>query len=97
MGHAKRQFEFFFPSLVSFIFFLSQLELETTLRQESEAKFNLARTNLENKVASLEKENIELKAVSRRQLDEFTVRRYCPKKGGKDNDQQMPHCNGNAT
>jgi hypothetical protein len=41
-----------------------QLELETTLRQESEAKFNLATSNLEKKVAGLEKENAELKAVS---------------------------------
>ncbi|XP_028397686.1 protein diaphanous homolog 1-like [Dendronephthya gigantea] len=40
----------------------TKLELETTLRQETEAKFNLATSNLEKKVAGLEKENAELKA-----------------------------------
>jgi hypothetical protein len=45
-----------------------QLELETTLRQETEAKFNLARSNLEKKVAGLEKENAELKAVSMKEF-----------------------------
>ncbi|CAB3986142.1 diaphanous homolog 2 isoform X1 [Paramuricea clavata] len=40
----------------------TKLELETTLRQETEAKSNLATSNLEKKVAGLEKENAELKA-----------------------------------
>lgn len=34
------------------------------MRQEAEAKFNLATSNFEKKVAFLEKENSDLKAVS---------------------------------
>lgn len=40
----------------AFIIFLFQLELETTMRQECEAKLTLTSTNYETKIASLEKE-----------------------------------------
>ena len=41
-----------------------KLEVETTLRQETEAKFNLVTSSLEKKVKNLEQKNAELKAVS---------------------------------
>ena len=42
-----------------------QLELETTMRQECEAKLTLTSTNYETKIASLEKELADLRVGTR--------------------------------